>query len=48
MKGLDQNNKLTFGKYRGKVIKIIITMFPKYVKWAVNKGLLELPPYLKL
>lgn len=37
-----------FGKYKGRSIKDICIIDPNYVKWAINKGLIRLPKYLKL
>ena len=40
--------KLTFGKYKNRLISDIIKIAPNYIKWAVNKSLISLPKHLKL
>jgi len=41
--------KITFGKFKGRLLEDVIKIAPNYIKWAVNKGLIkELPKHLKL
>lgn len=44
----NQQKRLNFGKYKGRLIKDIIKMYPRYIKWCIRKKLLKLPKYLKL
>ena len=40
--------RLTFGRYKFRLISEILKTDPDYVKWTVKKGLIKLPKYLKL
>ena len=41
-------DRLTFGKYRNRLISDIIKIDFDYIRWAVKKKLIILPKYLKL
>ena len=43
-----EGDRITFGKYKGKLIKDTIKKDPSYIKWAIKQGLLKLPKFLKL
>lgn len=40
-------NRLTFGKYQGRLIKDVFKIDPNYLKDMYNKGLIYLPKYYK-
>lgn len=43
------NEKITFGKkHKGELVSNVIKTDAPYIRWAVEKGLLILPKFLKL
>ena len=40
--------RIPFGKYKGRLLKDMIKINPKYIKWCIRKKLLQLPKFLKL
>ena len=37
---------LTFGKYRGKTIKEVATLNPRYVEWLLDSEIVQIPESL--
>jgi len=48
-KDKEETDRITFGKkHKGELVSNVIKTDASYIKWAVEKGLIKLPKYLKL